>query len=57
MRQPSVKYELYHAFKEEIALLEVGNRGRTPVEKQRIAKAVSAMEILNLICVREEANG
>ena len=61
-RQPLVKDELYHIiYSGEVEFLEVcmseGHKGRTQMEKQRFAKAISAITILNLICNRDLANG
>ena len=61
-RQPLVKDELYHIiYVVQVEFLEVcmseGHKGRTQMEKQRFAKAISAIEILNLICSQDLANG
>ena len=58
---PSIKVELYHTFKEEIDYVDwcvsKGTKPRTQNEQQRLAKAVSVIEILNLLCSLDNANG
>jgi len=58
---PSIKVELYHTFKEEIDYVDwcvsKGTKPRTQNEQQRLAKAVSAIEILNLLRSLDSANG
>ena len=57
-RQPSVKAELFQVFKGEIDVCVLkGAKPRTQYEQQRLAKAVLAMEILNLLVSNDKANG
>ena len=60
-RQPSVEAELYQLFVGEVEFLELwvskGVKPSTQNARQRFDKSTAAIEILNLICSHESANG